>query len=204
MSDIPKIVEEILGEIGLTVKGSTWDCHGTAVVLHKALEQVAAHKGIVFDSPTVVESQISQKNVAICVTGHLGDRSEWSFGEAAPYNNKNGYPYAMAEKRAKDRVILKLVGLGGYVYSEDEADDFLRPEGISVIPEETITPDTITPDQARQIIDLMAQTKTLKNAFCKHFEIESVNKMPKDTFERAIKGLEAKLKAKVQKQEEQT
>lgn len=195
MSDIPKIVEEILGEIGLTVKGSTWDCHGTAVVLHKALEQVAAHKGIVFDSPTVVESQISQKNVAICVTGHLGDRSEWSFGEAAPYNNKNGYPYAMAEKRAKDRVILKLVGLGGYVYSEDEADDFLRPEGISVIPEETITP-----DQARQIIDLMRETKTTKNAFCKHFEIESVNKMPKDTFERAINGL----KDKVQKQGGQT
>lgn len=194
-SGIPKIVEEILGEIGLPVKSSTWDCHGTTVVLHKALEQVAAHKGIVFDSPTVVESQISQKNVAICVTGHLGDRSEWSFGEAAPYNNKNGYPYAMAEKRAKDRVILKLVGLGGYVYSEDEADDFVRPEGISVIPEETYT-DTITPDQARQIIDLMTQTKTTKNAFCKHFEIESVNEMPKDTFERAITGL----KAKVQKQ----
>ena len=30
----------------------------------------------------------------------------------------------MAEKRAKDRVILKLVGLHGDVYSEDEADDF--------------------------------------------------------------------------------
>ena len=200
MSDIPKIVEEILGEIGLTVKGSTWDCHGTAVVLHKALEQVAAHKGIVFDSPTVVESQISQKNVAICVTGHLGDRSEWSFGEAAPYNNKNGYPYAMAEKRAKDRVILKLVGLGGYVYSEDEADDFLRPEGISVIPEEAITPDTITPDQARQIIDLMTQTKTLKNDFCQHFGIAHVNKLPKDKFEEAIK----ELNRKVNKQEGQT
>ena len=30
----------------------------------------------------------------------------------------------MAEKRAKDRVILKLAGLHGYVYSEDEAEDF--------------------------------------------------------------------------------
>jgi transcription initiation factor IIF auxiliary subunit len=30
----------------------------------------------------------------------------------------------MAEKRAKDRVILKLVGLHGDVYSEEEADDF--------------------------------------------------------------------------------
>lgn len=33
------------------------------------------------------------------------------------------YPFAMAEKRAKDRVILKLAGLHG-LYSEDEADEF--------------------------------------------------------------------------------
>jgi hypothetical protein len=30
----------------------------------------------------------------------------------------------MAEKRAKDRVILKLIGLHGLAYSEEEADDF--------------------------------------------------------------------------------
>jgi hypothetical protein len=33
-------------------------------------------------------------------------------------NNKNAYPYAMAEKRAKDRVILKLLNAHGAVYSE--------------------------------------------------------------------------------------
>ena len=48
---------------------------------------------------------------------------EWSFGEAMGYNLKNNYPFAMAEKRAKDRVILKLAGLHG-VYSEEEAEDF--------------------------------------------------------------------------------
>jgi hypothetical protein len=30
----------------------------------------------------------------------------------------------MAEKRAKDRVILKLIELHGFVYSEEEADEF--------------------------------------------------------------------------------
>ena len=30
----------------------------------------------------------------------------------------------MAEKRAKDRVILKLLNLSGDVYSQDEADEF--------------------------------------------------------------------------------
>ena len=54
----------------------------------------------------------------------MKDASEWSIGEASPYNNKNAYPFAMAEKRAKDRVILKLVGLHGDVYSQDEADEF--------------------------------------------------------------------------------
>ena len=34
------------------------------------------------------------------------------------------YPYAMAEKRAKDRVILKLLDIHGEVYSQEEADDF--------------------------------------------------------------------------------
>jgi hypothetical protein len=43
----------------------------------------------------------------------------------------------MAEKRAKDRVILKLVGLHGYVYSEDEADDFknAKPSELKGVPE---------------------------------------------------------------------
>ena len=55
--------------------------------------------------------------------GHLNDRSEWSYGEASDKNCKNKFPLAMAEKRAKDRVILKLVGLHGYVYSDDELED---------------------------------------------------------------------------------
>lgn len=103
---------------------SCWDCHGTWVVLHRTLEQIAAQAGIKFDPPQVLEARGIDKVVAICATGTLGDRTEWSIGEAAPGNNKNSYPWAMAEKRAKDRVILKLVGLTGLAYSEDEADDF--------------------------------------------------------------------------------
>lgn len=73
--------------------------------------------------PTIYAQDIKSKEVAMCVVGHMGDRTEWATGEAAPYNNKNNYPFAMAEKRAKDRVILKLVGLHGDVYSEEEADE---------------------------------------------------------------------------------
>ena len=124
MSDIPQPVIDVLKEIGETAKTSTWDCHGTRVILHKALEKIAAHKGITFDAPVHLVTDPANKQVAIQVTGRLGDMEAWSIGEVAPNNCKNAYPFAMAEKRAKDRVILKLAGLHGYVYSEDEAEDF--------------------------------------------------------------------------------
>lgn len=118
----PKIAE-ILKEYGFG-KEALWDCHGTWVVYHKFLEQIAAKAGIIFGAPDIIEAKGELKIAAMVVTGQMGDRLEWSVGEAAPSNNKNAYPWAMAEKRAKDRVILKLVGLAGFVYSEEEADDF--------------------------------------------------------------------------------
>lgn len=129
MSDIPQPVIDVLTEIGETAKTSTWDCHGTRVILHKALEKIAAKRGIEFDTPVHLVTDPANKQVAIQVTGTMrtaqgGLIKEWSIGEVSPANCKNAYPFAMAEKRAKDRVILKLAGLHGYVYSEDEAEDF--------------------------------------------------------------------------------
>jgi len=119
----PTLVK-ILTEYGENPRDAAWDCHGTWVVYHKAIERIAAKAGITFDMPEIVEAKASEKIVTILVRGFLEQRSEWSFGEAAPSNNKNAYVYAMAEKRAKDRVVLKLVGLHGLAYSEDESDDF--------------------------------------------------------------------------------
>lgn len=105
-----------------------WDCHGTWVVYHRALEQIAAKAGIAYDTPVVLVAD--RDAAAILVTGRRGDKAEWSIGEAVVglnykvSGNQAGYPFAMAEKRAKDRVILKLIGLHGLAYSEEEADDF--------------------------------------------------------------------------------
>jgi|TARA_R110002020_G_scaffold110911_1_gene256197 hypothetical protein len=123
-NDVPEKVADTLKEIGMTPSQAGWNCHGTYVLLHKALEKVAVHRKIVFKEPTILECNSDKKVVSLLVTGNMGDKSEWSIGEASPSNNKNSYPYAMAEKRAKDRVILKLVGLHGDVYAEDEADAF--------------------------------------------------------------------------------
>jgi hypothetical protein len=124
MKKLPEKLEEVLKEVKLTVASSTWDCHGTPVVLHKALEKIAINKGITFDDMKVIESSVKEKYAVISVRGHYKEATEESIGEASPYNNKNAYPFAMAEKRAKDRVILKLLELSGDVYSQDEADEF--------------------------------------------------------------------------------
>ncbi len=97
------------------------------LVKHSAIEVIAAKAGVTFDMPEIVQANAAEKTAVIIARGFMGDRSEWSFGEATPYNNKNTYPFAMAEKRAKDRVVLKLVGLHGLAYSEDESDDFKEP-----------------------------------------------------------------------------
>lgn len=146
---LPARLQEILKDIGLTERQAVWDCHGTPVVLHKALEKVAAHYNVVFDQPQVIACDVAAKEAVICVTGHMAEATEWSIGEAAPYNNKNSYPFAMAEKRAKDRVILKLVGLHGDVYSEEEADDFkaAKPEEANA-QEANPTMDMTTEDRA--------------------------------------------------------
>lgn len=110
----PRLIE-ILTKYGEDANEALWDCHGTWVAYHKAIERIAAKASIAFDMPQIIEASSADKTVAIAVSGRMGDRMEWSFGEATPSNNKNAYPYAMAEKRAKDRVVLKLVGLHGLV-----------------------------------------------------------------------------------------
>ncbi|CAB4176880.1 hypothetical protein UFOVP1672_54 [uncultured Caudovirales phage] len=117
------VVGETLKKYGFG-KDAVWDCHGVWVVYHRVLEQIAGQAGVRFDPPTIIEAKGEQKIAAVCVTGHLDNKMVWSIGEAAPANNKNAYPWAMAEKRAVDRVILKLIGIHGLVYSEEEADDF--------------------------------------------------------------------------------
>jgi hypothetical protein len=105
-----------------------WEVHGaTWVVKHKALERVAVEQGVVWERPSVQVCDLAAKIAVICAFGKLGDRNEWSFGEASPANNKNSYPMAMAEKRARDRVILKLLVSHGALYSEAEADEFAQP-----------------------------------------------------------------------------
>lgn len=122
---MPKPSKEILDFMALHKIDSDeiWEVHGNSwCIKHKALERAGAAAGIVWERPAMIETDSGSGVVALCVFGKMGDRTEWSIGEAAPKNNKNAYPYAMAEKRGKDRVILKLLNTHGYLYSESEFD----------------------------------------------------------------------------------
>ena len=67
------------------------------------------------------------KCVIIKATATMGDKVIETFGEAAPMNNQNSYPIAMAEKRAMSRACLKLAGFyENNVFGEMEAEDFKR------------------------------------------------------------------------------
>ena len=128
MNTTDKKIAEVLAKFGEPMAGNVWRVQGTAVIYHKALERVAAQAKIQFDAPTIVRAE--RDEAVILVTGRMGERVEWSIGEALIGVNyrvsgkQAAYVYAMAEKRAKDRVILKLIELHGLVYSEEEADEF--------------------------------------------------------------------------------
>ncbi len=165
------LVRTMLEQYGLDVDTSCWDCHGTLVILHKACQIIAHKSGIEFGLPYLVESDPEKGTVVVLVTGTMEEdgrhRTEWSFGEAAANNNRNPYPYAMAEKRAKDRVTLSLAGVHGYVYSEVEADEFrdAKPEEPVENPRVSELVDNIV-ELNVLLMTLGCETKDDANAIC--------------------------------------
>lgn len=133
MNATEKKIADILAKYDEPFATSVWRVQGNAVIYHKALERIATRARIAYDPPTVLRAE--RDEAVILVTGHIptddgSTRTEWSIGEALIGTNyrvsgkQAAYVYAMAEKRAKDRVILKLIELHGLLYSEEEADEF--------------------------------------------------------------------------------
>jgi len=119
-------VKEVLQKQGFDWKECLWDCHGTWVMYHRFIEIAAAQNNIKYEL-SEIETNSKEGIVVIKCVGSLKDNTVTTYGEASPKNNKNAYPYAMAEKRAVDRAVLKLLGLHGFIYSEDEIEH-TKPE----------------------------------------------------------------------------
>ena len=132
-----------------------WECHGKPVILHSGCEKVAIKEGIKSLNLEMIEINSEKRLVVIKCCGSHGERNEVSFGEANPKNTNSAYPVAMAEKRAKDRVILKLVGMGGLVYSES---DVIKKDGQWEFADEVDSFETTTQEQLAEAI---AEVKNL-------------------------------------------
>jgi hypothetical protein len=123
-----KEIRELFQRHGLDVSRSDiWEVQGNPVIHHKAVERLGVMIGIEWHQPQILRAE--KDEAVMIVTGKVGERLEWSVGEAAIGQNyrvsgkQAAYVFCMAEKRGRDRVILKLAGLHG-AYSEEEADDF--------------------------------------------------------------------------------
>lgn len=126
----PRIADALrkYGEDPNDARSVIWDCHGTWVVYHRAVERIAAKAGVKFDPPQILRAE--RDEAVILVSAEMEGRRDWDIGECLVGVNykvspkQAAYVYAMAMKRARDRLILKLVGLHGLLYSEEEADEF--------------------------------------------------------------------------------
>jgi len=123
MTNTDTQIATILDRYGEPVTGNIWQAEGETFIYHKTLERIAAQARITFDPPTVLRA--GRDEAVLLVIGRLGERVEWSIGEALVGVNYHvpgsepAYVYAMAEKRGKDRVILKLIELPDVVSSEE-------------------------------------------------------------------------------------
>lgn len=210
MRTADKQIADILVRYGEPLAGNVWRVQGTAVIYHKTLERIAGQARMRFDPPTIVRAE--RDEAVILVTGHMPgakadeERIEWSIGEALINVNyrvsgkQAAYVYAMAEKRAKDRVILKLIELHGLVYSEEEADEFRQGQpGLVRAIDEDETPafDEVTEAEAdlKRRIDEAETINAVTDLMLDGQTQGTLNGMPRGTREEVRDYAKARLVA---------
>ena len=85
---------------------------GKDIISFEAIEIMIDHHDIQFETPTRNHSN-QDGEVALLIIGTMDNRTCWSFGEANDSNCYIDYKWAMAEKRGKARVCMKLLGFYG-------------------------------------------------------------------------------------------
>ena len=128
VKDQSTLVDRYSGTSAAVNPDDVWEVHNNIILTHDAVMRIANYENIHFQPPTVYQTADS---VALLVVGEkCNEKNEvvncmWTFGEASGANCTNAYTWAMAEKRAKDRVTLMLIGAYEYgIYSDVEADEF--------------------------------------------------------------------------------
>lgn len=104
---------------------------GFSIITREGIEVIQTNRDIRVSFEVVTMSE-DLKHVVLKAIGEMPRESGGmvryeTFGESAPYNTRQKYPIAMAEKRALSRIVLKLSGFYEMgVFGQDESDDFVK------------------------------------------------------------------------------
>ena len=111
------------------MSGDFWCIGKNYIIFHDALTKIAKIEGIVFHKPQV-EILYNDNNffgVAMMGEAELDGYKIWTSADSTKENTMAKYYFNMAEKRLRDRQVLKLLDLYEYgLYSDIEADDFKK------------------------------------------------------------------------------
>jgi hypothetical protein len=101
--------------------------HGTAIITKTGIQKIASAEKFKY-SFDVINCDPDYCAIKCTVSSFDDEVLSTSFGSAEKSNVKNAQKYylEMAEKRAKARAILIAIDAHGYLYSEDESDDFKK------------------------------------------------------------------------------
>lgn len=119
----------------------------------------------------------------------------YEVGEVSAVNCKNGYPYAMALKRAMDRVILKNCKLAyAGIYSDSEAEEFKAPDP-SPVTESALAPappkKSKSSDTRKAFAELIKSNKLDIRAIAKEYKLN--NESTDEEFSMALYDLEGRI-----------
>jgi len=127
---LPENIKKAFRDLDFTdnqiIAGVWWLKRGgmeVCIASHQFLEQVANKMQVEFlpkPEKLYANGEGKSLSVAMLVYGKYKDKAIWTTGESNPSNTKNDYPWAMAEKRGKDRIVIKFLNLEDLLYSDTE------------------------------------------------------------------------------------
>ena len=97
------------------------------IISHVGCMVIADKEQIEFTQPQYIKNEpdaVVMYGTATMRDDEGNEKTVWTHGEANHKNCYIAYPFAMAEKRLKDRLTLMLISVYGEIYSEIEADEF--------------------------------------------------------------------------------
>ena len=138
MLQIPAPIEKIADKYNLKLpknpkdmSGDFWCIGNNFIIRHDALTKIAKIEGIVFHKPKVeiLHSDNVYYGVAMMGEAEIDGYKIWTTADSTRENTMAKYYFNMAEKRLRDRQVLKLLNLYEYgLYSDVEADAFKKKE----------------------------------------------------------------------------